>query len=432
MKQLLSRLTPTNIAAAAVVVLAALAAFHVTLSATEQGATLAFVGAAAIVLLKYRTAESIAALVAAGIAVAVAFGLPLSSAQTESILTLAGAALAIVFGKGAVQHVAARRAARRASSDHPSRKTGRRKPKNAPALLLAELLTGIVPAHPVTVDHFLKLLFGLYGNDRFGVCGPTSVANLIRLVSAGLLGSEIQPSQDDVYDLYRRSGNPNFNPNLSPEDPRQEDNGVDMQTMLEELLRNGIGDGKGGKIKPLAFAKVNVKDDAELEAAVSIFGGVIWGVNLQTAQQAQTDATPPRWDYKRSSEWGGHAVLNGAFEIGKLEDVESWAERVQTTEAFRTNQLEEAWVVVWPWNIDHPAFQEGVDVAALAADYKALTGKELPIAPPPAPVPISVASEADIALWEKVKDWATNHRHTGAARSTAISLIAWARSIGLS
>jgi hypothetical protein len=311
--------------------------------------------------------------------------------------------------------------------------------------LLAHILTGIIPTHPAVVDHIGKLPFGLYGNDTWGVCGPTSVANLIRLISAGLLGSEIQPSQADVYDLYKRSGNPNFNPNLSPEDPRQEDNGVDMQTMLEELLKNGIGDGKGGKVKPLAFAKVNVHDDAELEAAVSICGGVLWGVNLQQAQQAQTDATPPKWDYKRSAEWGGHAVLEGAFEAGLLEDVISWAERVETTAAFRANQLEEAWIVIWQWNIDHPAFQAGIDVTALAAAYKALTGKELPIpapapgpTPSPTPTPTPVPGEggtpsaADVRLWAEVENWVTMHRHSGLAQTVANSLRAWARTEGLS
>jgi len=272
------------------------------------------------------------------------------------------------------------------------------------------------------------------GNDQYGDCGPTSVANLVRLVSGGLLDSEVQPSQDDVFDLYRRSGNPSFDPATDADD-----NGVDMQTMLEALLAGGIGDGKGGKIKPIAFAKVNVHDDAELEAAVSIFGGTLWGVNLEVAQQAQTDANPPKWDYKRSGEWGGHAVLQGAYEVGQLEDVISWQIRVQTTEAFRVNQLEEAWVVIWQWNFDHPAFQAGVDVNALAAAYKALTGKTLPV-PPPSPTPTPTPtptpdgdspSAADRALWSTVQSWAQDHHHTGTTKPVAAGLLVWAKAKGL-
>jgi hypothetical protein len=59
---------------------------------------------------------------------------------------------------------------------HPTRKLGLRPPSRKPALRLAEFLTGAVPAHPATADHFGTLAFGLYDNDRFGDCGPTSVA----------------------------------------------------------------------------------------------------------------------------------------------------------------------------------------------------------------------------------------------------------------
>jgi hypothetical protein len=298
---------------------------------------------------------------------------------------------------------------------HPTRKLGRRPPSRKPALRLADFLTGITPVHPATADHFGKLAFGLYDNDRFGDCGPTSVANLVRLVTGGLLGTEIQPSQDDVFDLYRRSGNPNFDPATDADD-----NGVDMQTMLEALLAGGIGDGKGGKVKPIAFAKVDVSSDDQLSAAVSIFGGCLWGVDLQTAQQGQTDAHPPKWDYSRSGEWGGHAIVNGAYEAGALEDVISWATRIETTATFRRHQLQEAWVVVWPWNVEHPAFQQGVDLAALSAAYRVLTGRDLPSLPAPSP-------NADAALWAATSAWAAQ-RHSGDSAKVAAALKTWAAS----
>jgi len=292
---------------------------------------------------------------------------------------------------------------------HPTLKLGLRPPSRRPALALADFLTGTVPAHPATADHFGSLAFGLYENDRYGDCGPTSVANLVRLVTGGLLGAEIQPSQDDVFDLYRRSGNPHFDPTTGADD-----NGVDMQTMLEALLAGGIGGHK-----PLAFAKVDVTSDDQLTAAVSIFGGVLWGVDLQKAQQTQTSAHPPKWDYQSSGVWGGHAIVSGAYEIGALEDVISWGKRIEATAAFRRHQLGEAWVVVWPWNVDHPAFQQGVDLAALAGAFKALTGRDLPL---PAPAP---AGGADAILWQAAKTWAAQG-HSGNATQVATALKTWA------
>lgn len=451
LKQLLERLTPTLVASLLTTVLAALFAFGVELTLGEQASVVAFGSALAVVVLGgYISAPTVLGLAAAAIQVAVQFGVPITAAQNESILQLTGllaGILVVHVAKSTVSisrkrptsppvryestmtHESAKTTAGNACvriAQVPRFKTGRRPPKNAPALLLQDILTGVIPAHPATADHFAKLAFGLYGNDKFGVCGPTSVANLVRLITGGLLGAEITPSQEDVYDLYRRSGNPNFNP-VTGED----DNGVDMQTMLEALLAGGIGDGKGGKVKPVAFAKVNVTDDAELEAAVSIFGGVLWGVNLETAQQAQTNAIPPEWDYHRSGVWGGHAVLNGAYESGQLEDVISWATRVETTETFRSHQLEEAWVVVFEWHLDNPAFQAGVDLVALSAAYEALTGRVLPIpAPTPVPGPTPTASAADRALWAGVGAWAQG-RHSRTTLPVAMKLVAWAKAIGL-
>lgn len=254
--------------------------------------------------------------------------------------------------------------------DHPTLKLGLRTPKNAPALKLATLLTGAVPDHPVAADHFGKVQFALDTNDRFGVCGPTSVDNLIRLISTALTGTTIEVTLEQVYDLYRRSGNPDFDPTTGAGD-----SGVDMQTMLEALLKDGIGG-----FKPVAFAKVDHQDDLELDASVSIFGGILWGVLLQQSQQAQSEEPTPKWDFIQSSIWGGHAVLNGKYNepTGDAEVI-SWQKDVETTDPFRKQQLQEAWAVIWPWNLDHPAFQEGVDLNALKSDFQELTGKTLQV-----------------------------------------------------
>jgi hypothetical protein len=254
-----------------------------------------------------------------------------------------------------------------------SYKLGRRPPSNAPALRFAQFWTGVTPARPAAADFLGQREFGLYRNDEFGDCGPTSVANFYRLVSY-VAGHYYEPTQDEVFDLYRRSGNPNFNPETGADD-----NGVIMQDMLNALLESGIG----GR-KPIAFAKIDPSNDDQLEAAVAIFGGVLWGVDLETAQQHQTDLG--YWDYSRSGEWGGHAILCGAY-ANDQQDVISWGKRIRTLDAFRRHQLEEVWVVIWPEHLEHPNFQEGVNIAALADAYKQLTGKTLPlpVTPPVTP-----------------------------------------------
>ena len=276
-----------------------------------------------------------------------------------------------------------------------ARMLGRRPPKHAPALRLANVLTGKIPDHPPAADHFALVGdWGLYSNDRYGVCGPTSVANQRKLVSRYLGGVEQSPTLADVYDLYRRSGNPDFDPATGAGD-----NGVVMQTMLEALLAGGIGG-----VKPIAFASVDPRDLDELRAAIAIFGSLLLGVDLQVAQETQTDRG--LWDYRRTPEWGGHAVLCGRYvdtspDRGDRTAVITWAQVVDTTNAFLQHQLEEAWVVIWPEHLGTVAFQEGVDQAALAAAFEALTGRPFP-APVPTPVP---AGDADAALAQAMRTW---------------------------
>lgn len=259
--------------------------------------------------------------------------------------------------------------------DHPTLKLGLR--PATPAKQRLRLRDYLLPAHPVSVNYLSGVQFGLYGNDRYGVCGPTSVANSRRLITAKLKGQMQAPTQDDVFDLYRRSGNPNFDPATGADD-----NGVNLQEMLHVVNVTGIGG-----VKCIAFAAVDPSNIEELKAAIAIFGDVVFGVTLQTIQQSQT-ATGV-WDYRPSRTWGGHAILGGAYQ-NNPEGIEviTWAQVVRMTDAFMLHQETEAWVVIWPEHLTDSGFLQGVNLAALAADYEAITGKKFPaIVPPPSPGP---------------------------------------------
>jgi hypothetical protein len=274
------------------------------------------------------------------------------------------------------------------------RMLGRRAPKHAPALHLANYLTGVVPDHPASADHFAKVTqWGLWGNDQYGTCGPVSFYNLRKLVTAYATGVEAQPTQDDVFALYKLC-NPDFDPRTG-----RGDNGVDMQTMLELALKHEVL----GPGVMLGFAKVDPANLNAVRAATSIFGGLLHGVDLEIAQQSQTDTGGP-WDYRRSAEWGGHAVLSGRYRVvagaakQDRQGVVTWAEVIDCTDAFETHQLEEVWAVIFREHLDHPAFQQGVDVPALAADFEQLTGRPFPAAPTPPAPPGPPIGDVDVAL----------------------------------
>lgn len=311
-----------------------------------------------------------------------------------------------------------------------ARKLGRRAPKNAPALKLSAFLTGEVPAHPASVDYLSKATYGLYDNDTYGDCGPTSVANDRRQVTKYLTGTQVSPTQTDVFDLYKRSGNPDFD----PADPGgQGDQGVDMQTMFEAVHSGGIAG-----IKSLAFAKVDVTKTDEIRAAVAIFGSLLLGVDLSTAQQGQTGT----WDYvPGSGDWGGHAVPVFGYDANDVTLI-SWAEKFEATNAFWSNQVQEAWVVIWPEHLGTTAFEQGIDLLALGQAYQELTGKPLPMptpapaptpGPSPAPVPTPTpkpGDEADRRLAAALKPWVAEH-HFGQAHLVADEARKWLHTKGL-
>lgn len=283
------------------------------------------------------------------------------------------------------------------------RALGRRQPDAAHAeasLTIGDYMrfraVGLTP--PDSIDHFSRVSdWGMYGNDLFNDCGPTSAANMRKMVSLYVNGTEQSPSQDDVFALYRLQ-----NPDFDPQDPQGPgDGGVDMQTMCEHLVKVGIGG-----VKALGFGKVNVNDLAELHEAVTLFGSLLLGVNLTRAQETQTENGQP-WNYVASSaEWGRHAVLYGSYNP-TLDWVISWAQAIGMTQLFDANAIEEAWAVIWPENLQVGAFMRGIDLHRLAADYKLLTGRKFPVDtqpvdpapvdPTPVPDPAPPAPEPDPA-----------------------------------
>lgn len=275
--------------------------------------------------------------------------------------------------------------------NRPDRKVGLR-PTDPERLAAAKrmgrfLLTSVLPTHPDSADYMAKIKkWILGGNDRFGTCGPTSVANFVLLVTSWLAAYGLEFTDDEVFDLYRRSGNPNFNPATGADD-----NGVDMTVMLTELVRGGIGFGDRN-VKALAFAALPDSHDTEqLWGAAVRFGGVLWGADLAQAQDKQT--TAGLWDYvARSRSWGGHAILAGPRFVdqpGTAADrtgLVTWAEPINATDTFIGKQVAEAYIVILPWHLQDKTFLANTDLATLAADYTEITGKPFPVVVPTPPV----------------------------------------------
>jgi len=282
-----------------------------------------------------------------------------------------------------------------------SRKYGRRAPSRRRAIPFARIVTGIVPGHPASADYAAALNGGwqMLGNDTAGVCGPVTWANFRRLVTA-IAGEEKYPGQEAVYELYRTQ-NPDFDPHGSADTNgpgSAADGGVDLQTLLEYLVKHGGPDG----VKALAFARVNPSDPDEVKAAIAIFGAVWTGIVVQQANQDEFAEGKP-WDYHRSSpDEGGHSVLTVGYApqgassgaLGGDERFLTWAEETSFTDRYFGRKVEELYVVIWPEHLKHPNFLTGIDQAALAKAYEEITHRKFPVAPAPAPTPPPVPAPA--------------------------------------
>ncbi len=264
---------------------------------------------------------------------------------------------------------------------------GRRSPKGAPAIDLAPLLTGKVPAHPAAVDYIAAMNGGwqMLGNDSAGDCVAVTWANVRRLMTAVLGGAEKYPTQDQVWAVYRTQ-NPGFDPDGDPavDGPGSpEDGGMDIQSLLEFLHEHGGPDG----VKAVAFAKVNPRNTEAVKAAVAIFGYLWTGTTVLEVNEEQFSEDEP-WDYDPDSPAaGGHSIVTGGYgaaapgadpALGGDEKFVTWAKETSFTDKFFAHEVDELWAVIWPEHLGSEAFLQGIDQAALRSAYQAVTGRPFP------------------------------------------------------
>lgn len=277
-------------------------------------------------------------------------------------------------------------------------KFGKKRALNKAALLFSDILSSTVPDHPPEVDHLSPLSgWQMLGNDRWGDCVAVTWADIRRLAT-WLAGHEYYANLDQVIEVYKTQ-NKGF--------PDQ-DEGMYIQLLLEELHRNGGPDGA----RPIAFARVDPRNDAEVEAAISIFGFVWIGFGVQSKHMSIDFPRGLPFDYHPGDRWvGGHSVVVAGYDsdnIGPDKDFKTWAKLTAFTEEGWRQCVDEVWVVIWEENLGTRQFQEGIDRQKLADAYRAVTGDELPLPPEPEP-----AVDVDAELAEALERYIAYRRNKG-------------------
>jgi hypothetical protein len=170
---------------------------------------------------------------------------------------------------------------------------GRRAPKHAPALMLGDFLTA-VPAHPIT-DLAPNLSWPMDHNDEAGDCVVAGLDHALQAICAQLGVPRSSWSDSDLLALYRTQ-NPSFR--SWGDGGTSRDNGMDVQTFLEYLVKQGV---------LVGFAKVDHTNLEQMKAAAYLGLAVVTGEVLTTRNMSEQV-----WDYHPGDpDEGGHCVAPG-------------------------------------------------------------------------------------------------------------------------
>jgi len=303
-----------------------------------------------------------------------------------------------------------------------------------PRLLLARYLTGTdVPPAPPAVDYLSRVpSWPMYLNDTWGDCVPAAAGHLIQASSAYGQGATATVTDADILAAY--SGATGFDPAAGPSGSNPTDQGTVIQDFLSYWRKTGVG---GHKI--LAFFEVDVRDRAQVDAAMNLFGGLMVGVDLPASAEDQ---------FGRGQTWsvvspdggilGGHCIVSGAYNTTARDasDV-TWGSIQGSTDTWWDRYVSEAWGVVMPEWLDATGHSPtGLDLYALGEDLHALTGNPNPFpapTPPPSPQPDPVDpsnTPQDYQLAKAAAKWLKHHHWHHVDQELAVDLTAWMRSRG--
>jgi hypothetical protein len=343
---------------------------------------------------------------------------------------------------------------------------GRRPPKRAPAIRFSAIRRAAAPPLPAAVDYLAPMDGGwlMLGNgpddsvfpgfQGCGDCEAARWANTRRVITTTLTPTPVYPGWPLVLEAYQTQ-NPAFDPAGPPDTTgpgSPADGGMDTQTFLEWLVAHP-GALDGGEC--VGFALVDHTNPEEVQAAVDA-GGALWlDINVQASNQTEFSNDQP-WTYTPGDPVeGGHAVLFGGYgtspagsdpAMAGLYKDETWAAESSLTPLFWANLVVQLWFPIWAEQLGTKEFQAGVDEAAFAAEYTAITGKPFPGTIPPAPpVPPSPPpappspppapptppappdpDPADRELAAAVTSWAQErHPLSGSDRQVAAALTTW-------
>lgn len=231
-------------------------------------------------------------------------------------------------------------------------------------LKMAEL-----PAAPAAVD-WTKAVpqWGMLMNDRLGCCVISGMMHMAMGWQANAGSGSSVPTDDEVVAAYGAIGG-------YASGDASTDQGCNMLDALNYWRNNGIQAG-GQTSKITAFVEVDASNDAEVKAALWLFGGLFAGFSMPESAENQDRWIVPGCGLHgkgRPGSWGGHcAPLASEDGLGDYQAI-TWGELMPAAHDFVADYCEEAYAVLSPaWLEQNGQAPCGFDLAALQADLAAL------------------------------------------------------------
>lgn len=206
----------------------------------------------------------------------------------------------------------------------------------------------------------------MYKNDSVGDCTIAGMAHAF--TAMGTYAGYSQALFDDAEILRVYSEISGYNP-----DTGENDNGCQMQDVLNYMRTNGITDASGKAHVVAAYAALgNPSDTLLLSECLKTFGAVYVGINCPQSAEDQFGREP--WTYEPYSPIvGGHAIsLHHRQPYGSAIGVfkfSTWGALQPVTIGFISHYVEEAWAFITPdWIEANGSTVDGINLSQLTAD----------------------------------------------------------------
>ena len=223
-------------------------------------------------------------------------------------------------------------------------------------LRLKDYLTSKLPAPPKSFDALAQVyaklsisdptqLFPIDGNDQYGDCTIAALAHAVTVYN-GLVGTRKIPESDSVVKLYFHLTD-------------GVDSGMNALDVLNYWRKHAA---EGEKI--LAFAKVERKNINQVKQAISLFGGVYLGFQVQENADTDFEARKPWTPGDLTND--GHAVYATAYDENYI-TVLTWGNTQQGTWDWWLECVDEAYAILPP-EAKMAGFTPGFDFQQLKED----------------------------------------------------------------